>query len=389
MLTTRLINKSGCKKTVSSIERNLLSLVEQTFWQRNMSKQRGSGSERPITICTSNFISSMHNNCRAAAYKVHLPGCSCSKVQQIKSRWNETETSTAAQLDGLLVLPDTKVISAVYVCPDTGREIFEKDPLATETNLANQLFSSNETQSQFHSLSPLKVKCAQCLLAREPNGFVCIISSSKVDLLRIRDLALESSSRRSAQGIPLHADHAQDVAVVSKTVLQAMASAKTRAQISQATANLVAELKDQGIIDCDQYYRYDLGHHVEALLRISAYQKNQSDSLEYWFIMIQASSSKQESSRKTIDLPGGKRHLGEASLAGAIRETYEETSLSVDSTWLVGSPRRGSRNEAGNIYFIMQPPPSPGTLIPEREKKEGKDDCVREVTEMTSQLNLR
>ena len=35
-----------------------------------------------------------------------------------------------------------------------------------------------------------------------------------------------------------------------------------------------------------------------------------------------------------LDLPGGKRHLGQSTLMCAIRETMEECSLTIDRGWL-------------------------------------------------------
>jgi len=60
-----------------------------------------------------------------------------------------------------------------------------------------------------------------------------------------------------------------------------------------------------------------------------------------------------------IDLPGGKRHLGETSFQCAIRETYEETSLLIDETWLLndGVPLQ-LRGEGGecNVFYLVSPP---------------------------------
>jgi len=80
----------------------------------------------------------------------------------------------------------------------------------------------------------------------------------------------------------------------------------------------------------------------------------------------------------TLDLPGGKRHLGESSLQGAIRETYEEMTLVVDEEWVYDSgggntqgknpnkkdngrvPFRqsDSHSQQGNVYYMMRPPAS-------------------------------
>ena len=84
-----------------------------------------------------------------------------------------------------------------------------------------------------------------------------------------------------------------------------------------------------------------------------------------------------------LDLPGGKRHLGETTLQGVIREVEEECSLQINYDWLVenvskrygGSkdmttreevddgiiqvlePRKVKGSVSGDAFFVMSPPP--------------------------------
>ena len=91
-----------------------------------------------------------------------------------------------------------------------------------------------------------------------------------------------------------------------------------------------------------------------------------------------------------LDLPGGKRHLGESTLQGLIREVEEECSLLIDHEWFAGQvskkyggrvvndggraneskisgdgsmvqvlePRKIKGSESGDAFFVMTPPPS-------------------------------
>ena len=59
-----------------------------------------------------------------------------------------------------------------------------------------------------------------------------------------------------------------------------------------------------------------------------------------------------------LDLPGGKRHLGETALEGAIRETEEEASLAWDDLWVKTVLQAKKFAERGNRYFILNPPES-------------------------------
>ena len=84
-----------------------------------------------------------------------------------------------------------------------------------------------------------------------------------------------------------------------------------------------------------------------------------------------------------LDLPGGKRHLGETTLQGVIREVEEECSLQIDYDWLVDNisnryggnnkdmttgeeeeggiqvlePRKVKGSVSGDAFFVMTPPP--------------------------------
>ena len=72
-----------------------------------------------------------------------------------------------------------------------------------------------------------------------------------------------------------------------------------------------------------------------------------------------------------LDLPGGKRHLGEGPFECAMRETEEEVSLHVDETWLFGDklPRESkAEDERGNVYYFLRPPPN--LLVKELEEND-------------------
>ena len=58
-----------------------------------------------------------------------------------------------------------------------------------------------------------------------------------------------------------------------------------------------------------------------------------------------------------VDIPGGKRYLGETSLQCAIRETEEETSLVIDEKWLDSLVEDDiSESFRQNRYYFLQPP---------------------------------
>uniref|UniRef100_A0A7S2RFA7 Nudix hydrolase domain-containing protein n=1 Tax=Eucampia antarctica TaxID=49252 RepID=A0A7S2RFA7_9STRA len=67
----------------------------------------------------------------------------------------------------------------------------------------------------------------------------------------------------------------------------------------------------------------------------------------------------------SLDIPGGKRHLGESSLQGTLREANEEVSFYIDELdfrgWLKHDHNgniipRENKKEPENVYFVATPP---------------------------------
>jgi len=125
-----------------------------------------------------------------------------------------------------------------------------------------------------------------------------------------------------------------------------------------------------------------MGHHLTSLLWLlqddkQPTMKSSSNNVKYIIVMGYIDSS----TAMELDLPGGKRHLGETTLQGVIREVEEECSLQIDYDWLVGNvskiyggstaatgeegdgsiqvlkPRKVKGSVSGDAFFVMTPPP--------------------------------
>mmetsp|Transcript_32569 Transcript_32569/g.65950 ORF Transcript_32569/g.65950 Transcript_32569/m.65950 type:complete len:434 (+) Transcript_32569:152-1453(+) len=314
-------------------------------------------SLRRIKQFTSDFAS-MHAECQAARYKVHRPGCKCSKMKTVRERLKSTESDNDYEfpllLHGLVVLPDIKSIDSVYLCLDTDVTAFSNDPKEAELKLRGELFSEDDPNSGYldqknTSSQPYKVSCAQCLLIDKPNGFVCVSSPSTQTVAVARDIALKRIRYKKEENIPLHADHAEHLVVISRKILWQLSTARTRDQINKANYSLVDSLNRQGISDLEDQ-QIELGHHLASLLHITKKDPDADSTL--WLVMMQWSGKKWN-----IDLPGGKRHLGESSFEGAVRECEEECSLTIDASWVHGEPRRSIRKaDEANLYYMLRPP---------------------------------
>ena len=331
----------------------------------------GEGKSDHNSNSNSRSFRQMHNACQARRYKVYKPQSDAPKLLRLVEKHNHTplhEELTAVLLengtiDAFVVLPDTKQ-PYLYVCRDTPLSRFDEDPVGTETKLRNELFlNTKETthttdvttaaDNASDDIGLFKVSCASCLLqAYEPNGF-CLVASPSANVVdEIRDKSRFQRCDKEATGRPLHPDHAHFVAQLPRSALWELLRAKTRAQKSTAVdailSFLAADPDIAAVRDPEKFTAgIKLGHHLVSVLTLTR------PSDDFWFVMGYDDHNALE-----LDLPGGKRHLGETSMEGAIRETEEETSLVWDRSWVITALQSHTRSDGGNRYFVLHPPPS-------------------------------
>ena len=282
------------------------------------------------------------------------------------------------------VVPDTKSPQAIYICKGTDLESFKCHGILCELKLAKEIFGDeyegNGTQDSAagNGAIPLKFKisCAQCLLTTHyPNGFVAIVGKTQDELQSSIDHAREAAAIKKANN-SFHADHAHFVCVLEVRSLQSLVRAsKTRSMTRQVHLEILTMLSNgsgtqlsEEAFSQGQSASIKLGHHLTSLLY------NLPKTRQPRLVMVLGYTD--GPLQYELDLPGGKRHLGETTLQGAIREVEEECSLSIDSEWMashvieqyggnVGEGQGGkeiqvlvpkNKSETGNVYFVMSPP---------------------------------
>ena len=308
-----------------------------------------------------NNFQQMHNACKALRYKVHKPRCDCPKLLRMienNDSVNEFTTSEDGKMDALVVVPDTKQ-KYLYLCRETQLDVFAEDPRRAELKLRQEMFPNTTTTNAEEAEatvttaideSKFKVSCASCLLkAHEPNGF-CLIASSSPDIVDlVRDRSRSQREEKEAFGQSLHPDHAHFVARLPRSSLWNLYRSKTRSQTSQAVDEILAHLSDQDIDAIHDIERFtngiEMGHHLLSLLTLT------DRSNDSWLVL-----GYDDNKSLMLDLPGGKRHLGETSLEGAVRETEEEMSLVWDASWVVSALQSQKKSDGGNRYFVLHPP---------------------------------
>jgi hypothetical protein len=291
---------------------------------------------------------------QAARYKVHKPNCSCPKVRALSISKPNGTADQEKQRTGFIVLPDTKSTRSLFIGGSASAESYALDPLACEQELHDIIFSQ-ETQAKIST--PVKVSCASCILNIEANGFLCISSPSKSIINYAKDRANEARLSKIDGGTNLHSDHADYVCSLSQDLLLKLSKSRKRqpgAGPSPTESLLIQDLRDQGVDmeNADTLNKLTIGHHLKNMLTILK-GKGQ------FIFAIVSRSYKKDQCVLDIDLPGGKRHLGETSFQCVVRETEEETSLRIEKKWLVGDgiPLQSKNSgERGNVFFLARPP---------------------------------
>jgi hypothetical protein len=291
---------------------------------------------------------------------------------------------------GYIVVPNTNKLKWIFHrnSKSLSSAIIKNDDFQErERQLRDVLFVPSLKPFQF------KVSCANCILETQPNGFVCIVSSSSVQVDRARDLARREAQVLKERGEELHSDHTDHVCTLPEQLLRAAlppwkkGKKKEAAEMTQsqsiATLGILQCMADQGLPikggGTGHGNKIKFGHHLKSILKILGRQQGPKNITndsgdKYIFTMIREINKSNLDNKETvldIDLPGGKRHLGETSFECAVRETMEETSLRIDTSWLVTHDDKtydkddsgGSevKADAWNMFFFSRPPPLDST----------------------------
>lgn len=264
----------------------------------------------------------------------------------------------------------------------------------------------------------MKFSCAACLLQEEPNGFACVASASSQIIEKVRDWtrkqALNVSSEEKATDhgdfvlcLPknllwefLQAKKATSKAVVQRKQPNSSNKKSYRAPrssgirpLSNVQDDILFRMGGQGVsVEANKKggRRLKLGHHLESLLhlivrdRISNNRSNSSKNFpnnnginqspndihlksnqklsqglpgDEYMLIYGFDDSTDHQGIWEINIPGGKRLLGETSLQAAMRETKEEISLQWDESWVVRVfQNKKNPFEKINRYYLLHPP---------------------------------
>ena len=319
-----------------------------------------------LSLETTDFLKKFHAKlCRAKKYKVHYPNCACKAVVKLRQR-HESPVESEFDVDGnfprklsqlnlkdkldsfdnLVVVPDMswQSVPAVFVCTGTNVQRFQRDGFSCEEKLAEEILFGNSMEEKGIEekgiIPPLKVSCASCLLlGHQRNGFVAFVSESLEEL----HTSVQRARNAAVAKVHLHSDHAHFICALEVSTLQALL--KDRKEHNQFKMKVLTQMKEGGVelpqeamdllsskeTSSVSSLQIKMGHHLRALLPL--FKKLHNSGRPRYVMVIGYIDGPTEFE---LDLPGGKRHLGESALEGAVREVEEECSLQIDKKLMVG-----------------------------------------------------
>mmetsp|Transcript_20356 Transcript_20356/g.40655 ORF Transcript_20356/g.40655 Transcript_20356/m.40655 type:complete len:177 (+) Transcript_20356:109-639(+) len=169
-----------------------------------------------------------------------------------------------------------------------------------------------------------------------------------------------------------------------------MVRSRTRLERDQLKKVFIEELRNQysdiissddlSLLDCETIESdYELGHHIKVCLSLTDKPSKElvpsGTEEEYWFVMVYRDDLKGGRHSYCIDLPGGKRYLGETALGGAIRETEEETSFRFGPNWVITSLQGERGPGKGSRFFCVRP----SELILERVNMQSLTESIKSL----------
>jgi hypothetical protein len=182
----------------------------------------------------------------------------------------------------------------------------------------------------------------------------------------VRDEARQRAENKTDSS--KHSDHAHFVATLPMDPLMKLNQSKTRSQVQAAQDEVVQHLVNQGVPIEPDTHDIKIQHHLSTLLWLFKDRHNpinrklQSDGMDassYWLV-LGYNDTETSHPHWSLDLPGGKRHLGESTMEAAIRETEEETSLVWGADWIREELRGQGRSDFMNLYYMLSPPTDDG-----------------------------
>ena len=282
-------------------------------------------------------------------FRLHLPDCTCREAKDMVEKTTDNIKGCYLLIERTSNLTCTNKEYRGDVSTngeDTGKTSLETEKLLAKAISTKLIPNSNNLED---------ASGAQCVLHIHPNAFVCICSKTKHKVT----IAKQNAEKTMQLGWKKHhTDCADYICVVPKNeitnLLPKMSPGNYMWQIQKLQNTILREcgLSHKGTVGTS--IDTIVGHHLKTVLPLLPRHI-------WWILVIVRKRDKSDKGCFTlhVDIPGGKRHLGESPYQCAIRELQEETSLQIHEDWFMnGGNSINSRTpgEKCNTYYLACPP---------------------------------
>jgi len=385
-------------ETIASVREILKAWVDKNASSHTAQEPKQQGVPAGDSVNATNiftefaaFMSELTRRKTKPELKAHSPGCNCKKAEHAH---RSVAASAAAEDTGLVVLPNTKRPQVCFVCPGTSFPAWVSSHTACEETLARHIFSrgsigeENSAAEESERSSPqprwkLKISCASCMLEMIPNAAV-FISGPPLAVEGVLTTARKAADLKASTSEGLHHDHAHVLVALPLEKLQSVAKKRsTRSAIdtlvtAMARAGLVKKTEPPKMehhlvtaLQSDFFKAFSRRNGVEEQSSCAAQKETTTAGNHRTAVVVVLVYDDEK--KWTLDLPGGKRHLGEDAWTCARRETFEETSIRIEEAGILASNviRPGHQVTSGSTvlferreevlndsmcYYLLEPP---------------------------------
>jgi hypothetical protein len=281
--------------------------------------------------------------------KVHTRGCKCNAMRNFFNRLNVNFEKENCEY--FIHRKGSKEINNVMIVSRDnigGLKTDDDSALMDEQELYKMILNGKRSKA-------LKISFAQCGLKVHRNGFTCIVTADDTKVARLMEmrdkktqsLALENKQR------DLHDDYCDYIVALpckelrdEENVDEIFTTCFSRLSCNNNTTNY-GEVVVKSM---------EMGHHLKTCIQTDYFKSLDEKYLVLLTVTLEKIGDTPKGSsvnvKVTFNVAGGKRHLGETSIACAKRELEEETNITLDTDLYDDAEIYNDVDQAGRYYFI-------------------------------------
>ena len=283
-------------------------------------------------------------------YLIHATNCHCGRMKEYMKYLN------IQNLRGFLVVQDNAKEKPNYaVSPRFPNMIKNSYHFATYcdilkvTNVDTLLL---QEKLLFDSINPqndpgFKFRMAECLLKNINNGFMIFYGKEKKNIVEFIDFAKQQQIKK----VSLHHDHAQYLMPWKLANYEV-----TFERIKNNSENTVGDICKSSSRKLKNTIKYSiiLDHHLVNFIKNYESANDCIIKTDDWImVMVNVVISSEKECEFNLEIPGGKRRLGESTYQCAMRETEEETSISSEFYSSIEYNKHSKAIHHVNKYYMV------------------------------------